>query len=351
MSINTISGIAIKGISVCTPKTVESNEGLSIPNSDLTKLIKTTGIEERRISGAAICTSDLCISAANDVINSMAINRADIGVMVFVTQTPDYSIPSTAHILQNRLQLEKDCIVFEVNEGCSGYVYGLFMISSLLKSINKEIGLLLVGDTISKVCGTQDKSTRPLFGDAGTATILSKASEDDHFHFNIGGDGSSYHDIIINEGRSRKPFAKTSLEDKETGGNIRNEMNLSLDGMNVFLFGISLVPKVVKETLADLQMEVDEIDYFVFHQANMMMNEKIRKKLKIPAEKVPYSLKEYGNTSCSTIPITIASKLSKEVSSKKNKFIFCGFGVGVSWGVLQCELEPLAHINIIEYAD
>jgi len=351
MSIVTISGIGITGISVCIPQNKESNEILTIPNSDIKKLIKTTGIEERRISSASVCSSDLCVTAANDVINSMSINRSDIGIMVFVTQTPDHSIPSTAHIIQNRLQLEKGCIVFEVNEGCSGYVYGLFMISSLLKSINKEIGLLLVGDTISKVCGVQDKSTRPLFGDAGTATILSKVSDDNQFHFNIGGDGSSYHDIIINEGGSRVPFSKTSLDDKETEGNIRNETNLSLDGMNVFLFGISVVPRVVNEALADLQMEVDEIDYFIFHQANMMMNEKIRKKLKIPIEKVPYSLKEYGNTSCSTIPITIASQLSKEVSSTKNKFVFCGFGVGVSWGVLQCDIGPLEHINIIEYAE
>jgi len=343
-----IKGVELKGVCCSVPVHTESNLSLDMKGLDNERLISTTGIKYRRIAGDGICASDLCLSAANRLLASPKFDVKDIDVMVFVTQTPDYSIPSTAHILQNKLDLRKNCIVLEVSEGCSGFVNGIFNIAAILSGLQSGKGLLLVGDTISKICGVNDKSTRPLFGDAGSASIF-EFTDEGELVFDIGGDGKSYKDIIVKDGGSRHQFSQDSLLEKsDENGVSLCDSNLSLDGMNVFMFGITKAPESVKRLCSESDVDMESIDYFVFHQANMFMNEKIRKKLKIGSEKVAYSLENFGNTSSASIPITLTSQLGEKLRSQKNKLLLCGFGVGVSWASVLISTSDLVCPEIVE---
>ena len=345
---HTIHNVELAGVSACVPKNVETNRDLEFEDFDVRRLIKTTGIEERRVASSSICTSDLCLSAAEKLIEEINWDKNDIKILIFVTQTPDYILPSTAHVVQSKLRLPSDCICIEVNEGCSGFVYGLFMLSSMMSSTKIDKGLLLVGDTISKICSPLDKSTRPLFGDAGTATAL-RYKEGNIFHFDIGGDGSSCNDIIIEEGGFRNPINDQSLAQiKIDKGISRAKNQLVLDGMNVFQFGISNPPKSIIDLLSYLDKSVEDIDFALFHQANRFMNENIRKKLKLPPEKVPYSLGKFGNTSSATIPLTLVNNLGQILNNSKQRLIFCGFGVGVSWATAYLETNNIVCPTLIE---
>ena len=347
-----IDQIAVAGISVCMPPDVENNHELHIEGADMKKLIRTTGIVERRVAKPTVTTSDLCIQGAETMLTTLEIPRSEIKVLVFVTQSPDFDLPSTAHLQQDRLGLPRDCLAIQVNEGCSGYVYGLYLVSSLMKTVGATYGLLLVGDVPSRTCGPNDKSTRPLFGDAGVATLLQRSADASLLRFDLGGDGSGFRDIIIPDGGARTPVTPASLVPQpDDQGLVRSRVNVHLDGMNVFLFGISTIPRELKRALQEMELTVADIDYFVFHQANKLMNEKIRKKLKIPAEKVPYSLEKYGNTSSATIPVTLAHHFGNRTEPIDADFIFCGFGVGVSWGTCHCRLDQLRYLHLQDYAD
>lgn len=333
-----IDDIKISGISACVPKQVEENSAYPLFNAEtLQNFIKTTGVERKRISPDTICTSDMCVSAAETLITDLQWDKEDISILVLVTQTPDYIIPSTAPIIQNRLGLNKDCYTLDISLGCSGWVYGMSVISGLLKVIvsnnNKAKALLLTGDTEIRTCSKEDKSTYPLFGDAGTATALENIPGTGPIFFNMNSDGSGYEAIMIHDGGFRHPFSVHSLEKVDHGdGIISNSLQGYINGMDVFSFGIKEVPKSINKLIEEFKLNRDGIDYFLFHQANFFMNEQIRKKLKISPEKVPYSLKDFGNTSSASIPLTMATQLSNELKTKKINHIACGFGVGLSWG-------------------
>jgi len=346
----TVENVAIKGISACVPSKKEDNYEFDLVSpEERKKFIESTGVRYRRIADDDTCTSDLCYKAAERLIEDLAWERESINLLVFVTQTPDYIVPVTSALLQNRLGLSTDCISFDVPLGCSGYVYGLSIISSLMNSSGIKRALLLAGDTSSKVVSDSDKSTAPLFGDAGTATAIEFKQGVSKMFFNLGTDGSGYESIIIPDGGYRSPTTPKSFEYKSYGQGIkRNNCHLVLDGLNVFSFGITRAPKTVKEICAHFDIDIDGVDYFVFHQANLKMNEMIRKKLRIEASKVPYSLKEYGNTSSATIPLTIVSELKETIENREVNVIMCGFGVGLSWGYLYCKLENIKCPNIIE---
>ncbi|MCX6158483.1 MAG: ketoacyl-ACP synthase III [Ignavibacteriae bacterium] len=343
-----INQINIKGISVCVPKNEESNYDLSILNDDeKEQLINTTGISKRRISNPSTCTSDLCKVAAEDVIGNMNIEKKDIGILIMVSQTFDYIIPSTSNYLQYELGLGQDTICIDVNMGCAGYIYGLYLASNLLKNSSKGTALLLCGDTISKVVSKTDRSTYPLFGDAGSATILEKKDSSDYFYYLLKSDGSKNDAIKIKSG-FRNGFSRDSFDLNNYGEGInRNDFNLFLNGVDVFNFSIREVPKAVNELLVFANKCIGDIDYFIFHQANKIMNEMIRKKLKLPEEKVPYSLGNYGNTSSATIPLTIVSNLNGKLGYE-NTLLLSGFGVGLSWGTSIIKVNNLYTSNVLE---
>jgi 3-oxoacyl-[acyl-carrier-protein] synthase-3 len=348
-----IENVRVSGISACVPKQIEDNASYPHFNEEsLRNFISSTGIERRRKADNNICTSDLCVSAAETLISALNWNKEDISIVVFVTQSPDYILPATSPIIQDRLELSKNCYTLDISLGCSGWVYGMNVVAGLLTKLVGGGGqaLLLTGDT-SRASSIEDKSTYPLFGDAGTATALEYDKNSEPMLFAMNSDGSEYKAIIIKDGGygSRNPFSPSSFDMVVRGdGIVSNNLQLVLDGMDVFSFGIREAPKSVNRLIETFGLDKDKIDYFTFHQANLFMNEQIRKKLKLPAEKVPYSLKDFGNTSSASIPITMVTELYKDMSEEKLQHIACGFGVGLSWGSMYFTTDRIVCPPLVE---
>ncbi|MFT6338672.1 MAG: 3-oxoacyl-[acyl-carrier-protein] synthase-3 [Halioglobus sp.] len=349
MALVQVNNVEISAIASCTPKNVKDN--LDDPNIDAAhakKVVDGTGIRYRRISEGNT-TSDLCFAAAENIFEGKNIDKNDIEFLFFVSQTPDYPLPATSIILQDRLGLPQTTMALDINLGCSGYVYGLSVISTMLEKAShaNAKALLLVGDVSSTKCNPKDLSTYPLFGDAGTATLLSK-KKGAKMEFDLHSDGAGAGAIIIKDGGGRNPYSPSSEEEiSDDGTNILRNKDLFLNGMDVFSFGITKVPRAIKKFYDEVNLDPETVDYYLFHQANLFMNEKIRKKLKISEEKVPYSLYEYGNVSSATIPITITSQLKNKII-KPSKIVSCGFGVGLSWGVGLFSLSQHTYLETLE---
>lgn len=343
-----IHNVEIKGMSACSP----------LLNDCITDIYKwggvesfadSTGIRSRRRAEAGITSSDLCQAAAEKLIVELGWEKSEIKALVFVSQTPDYILPATSCVLQQKLGLGKDCMTLDISLGCSGWVYALSVIVSLMQNGTIRKGILLAGDTITKFCSPEDKSTYPLFGDAGTATAIEYNPDSTGMKFVFNTDGSGYETIIIRDGAYRNPFTAESLEMKQFDeGKHRRGIDLELDGMNVFSFGITKAPKSIKKLCEHFDIDKDKIDLFTFHQANLMMNEMIRKKLKLPDSKVPYCMDEFGNTSCASIPLALVSRERDNLESRKLSHIACGFGVGLSWGSVYFETDHITVPKLIE---
>ena len=347
-----IPNVAVRGISACVPQCIDENiNSQLIPAEDVEKLIASTGVERRRVADYRTCTSDLSVQAAEKLIKELDWNKKDIECLIFVSQTPDYILPATSCLLQQRLGLSTECYAADVSLGCSGWVYGMSCISSLIQKeggISK--GLLIVGDTILKISSHEDKSTFPLFGDAATVTAIEYQEGSEGLKFHLASDGSGYDSIILPDGGCRSPFNPRSLEIVELEPGIRrNKLHLILDGMDVFSFAISKGPESINKLLERFCIDKETVDYFIFHQANLFLNETVRKKLKLKLGKVPYSLKDFGNTSCATIPLTMVAVLKEELRSKKLNHIGCAFGVGLSWGSVYFTTDHIVCPELIEY--
>ena len=350
MALFSIPHIKLSGISACVPKRSESNLDYDwITEQERALLIKTTGIENRRIAAANLTTSDFCYAAAEKLIDELKWRKEEIEIIIFVSQSPDYLLPATAIILQDRLNLPKTALAFDISLGCSGFIYGLSTIASLMTNAKIKKGLLLTGDVSSSSLNSKDKSTYPLFGDAGTATALEYDENAAPMFFNLQSDGAGYKTIIITDGGTRQQLTPESYIDVEIEkGIVRSRKNLVLDGLEVFNFSLREVGPNIKELLRSNSTEIENYDYFVFHQANKLMNETIRKKLKIEPEKVPYSLNKYGNTSSASIPLTIVSELSEKITNRTTHFLLSGFGVGLSWGSVALNATNLICPPVIE---
>nr|MDK2851506.1 3-oxoacyl-[acyl-carrier-protein] synthase [Candidatus Cloacimonadota bacterium] len=340
-----IDGIQIKGIACCVPPDIEDNLNVPLFDADKRlKIVNTTGVRRRRITNKDTCTSDLALHAAKKLISNLEIDVNEIGILIFATQTPDYFLPATSHVLHKELGLSTDTITFDMNLGCSAYVYGLYVTSSLLQTAQKKYALLLAGDTISKYAAPDDASTRFLFGDAGSATILESVSNESSIMFSLGSDGNGWSNLIIPAGASR---TKHSLETQKivvgTDGNSRSEEHLFMDGMEIFNFTISTVVPHIQKVLDTCGMP----DLVVFHQANKYMLEFMRKSLGIPKDIFLYSLSEYGNTSSASIPLSLC--FNKAGIENNAKTLLSGFGVGYSWGTMVLSLKGTLLLDIFEY--
>ncbi len=347
-----IQNVSVKGISACVPKENFVNTKDVFPgmdSSEMQKIVTMTGIDKHHISPKEICTSDLCFHAAEKLIEKLTWQKEEIGIVIFVSQTPDYILPMTSAILQQRLGLLSSCMAFDMSIGCSGFVYGMSVISSLISSSKIKKGLLLVGDTITKFISKQDRSTFPLFGDAGTAIALEYNESAKEMVFSLSTDGVGHKAIIVNDGGQRSPFSEQSLMPQNYEGGIeRNDAQLYLNGMDVFNFSITKAPSSFNQLMTYKETNIDAFDYFVFHQANKLMNETIRKKLKIDPSKYLYSLQKYGNTSSATIPLTLVSELQDELENKSLSLGLCGFGVGLSWASMILPTDKIATLPVIE---
>jgi 3-oxoacyl-[acyl-carrier-protein] synthase-3 len=349
MAIFSVPNIRIKGISAAVPKQIEDNNDFELlTENERALFVSTVGIRYRRVAPIGVTASDLCLAAAEKLLSGLNWSREEINILVFITQTPDYIIPNTSSLLQQKLGLSKSCIAFDVNLGCSGFVYGLSIVGALLQNMPGAKALLLVGDISTATISMQDKRTAPLFSDAGTATAL-EFSKDHEIHFNLQTDGKEYDDIIIPGGGYRNRFTEKQLNYTEYDKGIsRNDLHMKLDGVKIFNFGLREVAANIEALLNEKKIEKSSVDYFVFHQANLLMLESIRKKLKVDAEKVPYSLYDYGNTSCASIPLTLVAKLQEALQSRKVNLLLSGFGVGLSWGSTYLETENIVCPQLVE---
>ena len=348
MAFLNVKNVSIKGISTCVPSYEESTAEI-YKWDGASSFIESTGIAARRRTEDSVTSVDLCIAAAEKLIDDLKWEKSEIEALVFVSQTPDYILPASSCVIHQRLGLPKECYTLDISLGCSGWVYALSVITSLLQNGTIKKGLLLAGDTITKICSPNDKSTFPLFGDAGSATALEYDENNEGMKFLFNTDGAGYETIIIRDGAYRNPVTNKSLKEVSKDENIsRRGIDLELDGMDVFTFGITKAPKSVKQLCEHFKIDKDSIDIFSFHQANKMMNEMIRKKLKIDEEKVPYCMDEYGNTSCASIPLVLVTREREKLIKDKIRHIACGFGVGLSWGSVYFETDKIIVPKLIE---
>ncbi len=297
-----------------------------------------------------VTAGDLCCKAAEDLIRGLGWNAEDIDCLIFVSQTQDYILPATSCVIQGKLGLPDSCCCCDISYGCSGWVYGLRVVSSVLSSGVMKKGLLLVGDTTTTFKSAKDKTARPLFGDAGTATAVEYDPKAEDMKFALYANGRKFDAIIVPDGGCRKPFSASSLVETEyEEGVVRTPLHSAMNGMDVFSFGITKGPEVTKDIIEFAGETVDDVDFFIFHQANRFMNEKIRKKLKIDEEKVPYSMKDFGNVSCATIPLTIDYRFKDVAELKGKEMVATAFGVGLSWGSAIFRLNDIRYLNLTEY--
>lgn len=350
MAFLSFSNVKLSGIAAAVPKIVKEIKELSFfAPGEAEKVIGLTHIERSRMVPEGMCCSDLCYVAAEKLLASLEWDKQDIDVLIYVSLSRDYLTPTTSALLQDRLGLSKECYTIDIPLACSGYVYGLSVISSLMAGGGVRKGLLLVGETTSILQSPLDKTIWPLHGDAGTATAFEyvEGAEDMLFHF--GTDGSKGEAIINPDGGSRHPITEASLVMEEIEpGVIRNRTHSILDGMNVFGFSITEPPKSVKALCEHFDILIDDIDYLLLHQANKYMDDKIGKKLKVPIEKIPFSLMEYGNTSSASIPMTVVAGIGKSIECQKSVTIMCGFGAGLSWGSAYVVMDHIVCPELIE---
>jgi len=347
MSFFSNEGIKIIGMSCAVPDNKVTVDSFSSTFGEeiTTKFSVATGIKSMYKALTEQTASDLATAATENLLSKCSINREDIGLMVLVTQSPDYRRPSSASVVQKRLGLSIDCSCMELNLGCSGFIYGMQTIMSLMNSSETKYGLLLMGETASKLVDPRDKSIVMMYGDAGAAILFEKDGSTDRTITLLRSDGSRFKSIILPAGGFRDmnpPKERFICSD----GIERSLYDIYMDGTSVFSFSISDVPKSIEDYLTYTQSSVDDYDAIVFHQANEFIIKQISRKLKIKKNLVPISLDRYGNTGGISIPLTLCDAFAEKKGVKK--VLMIGFGIGLSWGVmgmfvdLKC-LYPITH--------
>lgn len=346
------SGIGIRAISACVPANVSKNaEALKgiIPDEEIEKTVHAIGIREKRIAPKEVCASDLCFQAAEKLFSdNPEISRDSIDVLLFMSQTFDYKTPASSVILQHRLGLSQNCAAMDLSLACSGYVYALSTAFAYASNPGVKRVLLLDGETYSKVVNPRDRVNAPLYGDAGTATLIEKSENFGISHFVLKTDGSGENAVKIPAGACRLPASeKTRTEETAPDGSIRSACEVFMNGMDVFNFAVRCAPDAIKSLCTFSGGSLQDSHYVVFHQANKMMTDFLAARMKIPKEKVLYSLDKYGNTSSASIPLTI-SECGEKMSTREN-IILCGFGAGFSWGAAKVSLSGTKISPVVDY--
>lgn len=342
-------GVGIRAMSACVPKNIVYNKDLGylIPEEEIEKTIQNIGVVERRVVDDDVCASDLAYKAAVQLMEDNQIDPATIDVLLFMSQTADYRIPATAPILQHRLGLSVDTLSLDLSLGCSGFVFALstaFAYASM-EGVNRV--LLLDGETFSKIVNKRDKVDWPLYGDAATATLIEKGDFEPST-FILRSDGSGKDSVIIRDGMRNKITPESCIEKEQEEGNIRSGLEVFMDGMAVFNFAMKRVPKSIKEMVEVTGTSMEDIDWLVFHQANKFMTDFFTKKLKFNPYKVPYCIQKYGNTSSTSVPLTIVSELHNKLKDG-DRVVMSGFGAGLSWGTASVVFNGCKISPVIEY--
>jgi 3-oxoacyl-[acyl-carrier-protein] synthase-3 len=310
-------------------------------------VIKLTGIAQRRLADEGTCASDFCYAAADRLIKAMKIDRGEIDALIFTTQAPDYRMPATGIVLQHRLGLPNTTLAFDLPLGCSGFVYGLSIAFNLCNQ--PQFNQVLILDGESKSRPKTDKAMSLLFSDGGTATLIRKTDRRNPTYLSLHSDGSRWQALHTPAGGCRNPTSLETLKmKKREDGSIKDDEYSTMDGAAVFEFTITDVPRDIKNTVKRAQTTFEDVDYVVYHQANKFITDHFSKKLKIPRDKIIYSLHKFGNTSSFSIPLTIVSELNTQLNGTKKKLLMSGFGVGLSWGTVITEFDNCTICEILE---
>lgn len=342
--------VKIVGVAAAVPKQIKDIPNLScFAPGEAEKTMSLTGVRQSRVCPQEMCCSDLCYASAEKLIAELGWAKEEVDILIFVSLSRDYSTPATANLLQHRLGLSTECFTMDIPFACSGYVYGMSVISSLMQNETLKKGLLLVGETTSKLQSHLDKTLYPLHGDGGTATALEYDVNAKPMCFHLAGDGGRAESIINPDGGARNPFTEESLKMVEfEPGIVRNRTQSIIDGMGVFNFSMTIPPKSIIALEEHFEINQKIVDYFLIHQANKYLIEKIVKKIKADPTKVPYSLQTYGNISSGTIPLTMVTQIAEELKTQSLKLLGCGFGSGLSWASMFFETENLIVPKLLE---
>ena len=336
--------VGVSALSAAVPHTVIENYKYTeyFDADQVKQVVDKVGIYERRFADANTCSSDLCFAAAEKLISDNNINKNEIDLLVFISQTPDYRMPATSVILQNRLGLPTTTVAFDINLGCSAFIYGLSVVFSIVQSGNIRKALLLDGETRSKVYSPKDRRTAFLFGDGGVAALIEKNEKFGKCYFSLNSDGAREDLIKIIGGGYRHPSSCETLREKvvDEYGNIRSDEQGYMKGADVFNFVISEIPKDIKGILEFANIDVN-------HQANNFINSYLAKKLKLDKSKIPSTIEKYGNTSSVSVPLTIVDQLKDKMQGEK-RLLLSAFGVGMTWANAIVPFVDCKISNIVE---
>ena len=350
MSALTTKNVKIVGMSACVPSRVEENIDLPIfaNREEAEKVIASTGIARRHVCDEGVTASDLSVKAVEKLLVEMGWQSDTVDCLFYVCTSRDYIAPQTACILQDRLHLRDDCFVMDLPLGCSGWVYGMSVITSMMQTGMFKRGLLIAAETNTKNRNMKDRTVRPLFGDAATVTALEYGPTwDKPMNFVFGVDGAGASAIMTKFGGMRYPTTVEALQEFEIEpGVVRRGVDMEVKGMDVFGFAIKRPPASLKELIATFDIDVNAIDFLFLHQANKFIDEKIRKSIKVPPEKVPYCIQDFGNVTSASIPLTMVTQAADALASGFRRCIACGFGVGLAWASMEFSMKNVKVVEI-----
>lgn len=344
-----ISGIVSVVPSHCV-RFEDEMENYGFSKEKCLNLKQIMGLNERRIVKNDECGSDLVFHGLDYVISHGILRKEEIGALVLVTQTPDHFMPPTSFILQGKLGLDKDVLCFDINQGCTGYLYGLVQACMILNSIENKKVVLANCDTLSRRACPHDRNIFPLIGDAGTITVIENSDTPNDIRVHLKTDGTRSQWLIIPAGGFRKPSTEQTRQIRELpDGNRRSEDDFYMNGAGIFAFTQTDVPAAIREFFHSSPVSIDQIDYFIFHQPNRFMLEKLAKKIAVPLEKVPMNIVEkFGNSSSASIPLALCYNIRQTLLKESSSICMAGFGVGLSWGTLTMNIGPLQFCEILE---
>lgn len=347
-------GIGISAMAGAVPSHIIENLKYTefFPQEQVNEVVEKVGVYERRFADAQTCSSDLCFAAAQKLFADNEIDRSEIDLLVFISQTQDYRMPATACTLQHRLGLPNSCVAFDINLGCSAFIYGMSVVYSMMQSSGLRKALILDGETRSKVYGPRDRRSAFIFGDGGVAALVERDAKFGETTLSLNSDGSRADLIMIKAGGYRHPSTPETLKEcvVDEYGNMRSEEQGYMKGGDVFNFVIREIPRDLKKTLAESGRTVEELDYIVFHQANNFINSYIAKKMKLDVEKIPHTIEKFGNTSSVSVPLTIVSELRGKLEGQKT-LMLSAFGVGMTWASAIASFVDTKISEIVEVCE
>ncbi|MDE6256860.1 MAG: ketoacyl-ACP synthase III [Muribaculaceae bacterium] len=339
-----IKNVRMAGVSACVPENVVATEDYAFMTpEEAAAFNKTVGIKRRHIASDDICASDMCQKAAEKLIEELGWEKESIDVLIFESVTGDYKTPPTACLLQDRMGLPESTFCLDIPMGCCGCLYALTVGGNLLTMGNVRRALLLIGDTALRMGSMKDKSRVPLFGDGGTAIALEYDEKAPEMVVEFNTLGKGYKALMTPHGGFRHPITPESFIEEDFGnGIVRAPMHTLINGMDVFSFAISKPPKSVDKFMTEENIDRNsDVDYFLIHQANKMIVDRVVKKLKLPVEKVPYNLEEYGNLGGASIPTLMVTRLRDQLTKEPCRLIMSSFGLGLSWATMSATFGPM----------